>query len=246
MSPLYVSLLTGFIFFLAALLYSSVGHAGASAYLGVMALLGVSPEVMKPTALVLNILVATVASLKYYRAGCFSWRLFWPFALTSIPFACLGGAIALPLTAYRLVLGAVLVYVAVRLIWFPSAKSASSIPPSRWLSLLAGAAIGLLSGLVGVGGGIFLSPLLLLMGWAEPRTTSAVSAVFILVNSIAGLLGNVASTAFVPPQIPLWAAAALAGGWIGSDVGSRRLHNVAIRRLLAIVLLAAGIKMALL
>ncbi|MBI3598459.1 MAG: sulfite exporter TauE/SafE family protein [Nitrospirae bacterium] len=182
-------MLTILIFFV-ALLYSSVGHAGASGYLAAMALVGIVPEVMKPTALVLNILVAGIATVQFYRAGCFSWSLFWPFTLTSIPFAFLGGYITLPGTIYKQLLGLVLLFAAYRLFSNTAITQSpqKTIPPH--IALACGAGIGLLSGLIGVGGGIFLSPLLLLMGWAQIKEQSGVAAAFILVNSVAGILGH--------------------------------------------------------
>jgi len=228
----------------AALLYSSVGHAGASGYLAAMALFNVAPEVMKPAALALNVLVAAIATFKFSRAGCFSWRLFWPFAVTSIPFAFLGGLISLPTSIYKPIVGAVLLYAAVGLFFRTRRESPTSLtPPAMWVALIFGVVIGLLSGLTGVGGGIFLSPLLLMMGWAEMKQTAGVSAAFILVNSIAGLSGLVSSIGLVPRSIAFWGAAALVGGWIGAGYGSRRLASVTLRRLLSIVLVIAGLKM---
>ena len=235
--------------FAVAVLYASVGHAGASGYLAAMALLGVAPAAMKPTALALNILVATIASWKFRRAGHFSWRLFWPFALTSVPMAFLGGRIALPIELYRSAVGIVLLASAYRLARRPAPAAPNDRPaspppvPPMPVALLLGAVLGFLAGLVGVGGGIFLSPLLLLMGWATVRTTAAVSALFILVNSAAGLLGNVASVHALPREIPILLLAVAAGGWIGAELGSRRLPPLAIRRLLAAVLTLAGVKL---
>jgi uncharacterized membrane protein YfcA len=230
-----------------ALLYSTVGHAGASGYLASMALFGIAPAVMKPTALTLNILVALVGTVQFQRAGFFSWRIFWPFAVASIPAAFVGGAITLPVVAYKLIVGVVLLYSAFRL--FLTAPRADAVEIRRvpiWLALVLGAAIGLLSGLTGVGGGIFLSPLLLLMRWAKTRETSGISATFILVNSIAGLLGHVSAVAQVPRQaILVWAPPALVGGWIGSELGTRRLPIAGIRRWLAVVLILAGVKLIL-
>ncbi len=232
--------------FVAALLYSSVGHAGASGYLAAMALLGVAPAVMKPTALALNILVAVVAFTKFYRSGAFSWTLLWPFAVASVPFAWLGGWITLPTHFYKPLVGGVLIYTA----WysFRSARQAESVPvsaPPIPLRLFAGAVLGFLSGLTGVGGGIFLSPLLLVLGWAPIKVISGVSAAFILVNSIAGLLGVMQSPVTLPAALPGWAVAAVAGGLIGAEYGSRRLGNPMIKKLLALVLAIAGAKMIL-
>lgn len=230
---------------LSAALYSSVGHAGASGYLAVMALLGVVPEAMKPTALTLNILVAAIAVFRFYRAGHFSWRLFWPFGLSSIPFSFLGGALSLPGSFYRPVVGVVLLYSAYRLLVLRPVDDRETRPFPLWAGLVSGAVIGLLSGLTGVGGGIFLSPLVLLMGWAETRVTAGVSALFILVNSAAGLAGHLSSISDLPANLPLLAAAAAIGGWIGSGYGSRRLPSPRLRRLLAAVLIVAGLKLIL-
>jgi hypothetical protein len=234
--------------FAVAVLYSSVGHAGASGYLAAMALLGVAPAAMRPTALALNILVATIAAWKFRRAGHFSWRLFWPFALTSVPMAFLGGRIALPVEIYRSAVGVVLLASAYRLIRPAPARSEREpfeAPPAVPVALALGAVLGFLAGLVGVGGGIFLSPLLLLMGWATIRPTAAVSAAFILVNSAAGLLGNAASVQALPREIPIFLLAVAVGGWIGAELGSRKLPPLAVRRLLAAVLVLAGAKLLL-
>ncbi len=241
-----VILLSALAILAAALLYASVGHGGASAYLAVMALVGVAPEVMKPTALVLNLLVAGLATADFYRAGSFSWPLFWPFALASVPLAFVGGAISLPVTYYKKVLGLVLLFAAVRLLVSRQQELERPIKrPTLPVALLAGAGIGLLSGLTGVGGGIFLSPLLLIAGWADARKTSGVSAPFIFVNSAAGLLGHFASVAYVPTEAAYWGVAAICGGIIGAHLGSRRLSALWLRRLLGLVLVLAGCKMLL-
>ena len=229
--------------FIAAVLYSSIGHGGASAYLAAMALFGVAPETMRPASLTLNIFVATIAAVQYYRAGCFSWSIFWPFALSSVPAAFLGGWLTLPTSAYRVVVGAVLQVAAVRLVWKPVADTSNPVPLAA--ALVCGAAIGFLSGLTGTGGGIFLSPLLLVMGWAETKQSSGVSAAFILVNSIAGIIGLLTKPVTFPPMLPYWIVAAVLGGLIGSELGRRRLTNPTLRRLLAVVLVIAGVKLIL-
>lgn len=236
-------LLTGLIF-LAALLYSSVGHGGASGYLAAMALFNMSPGIMKPTALVLNLFVAGVGTVRYAKAGCFAWRTFWPFAAGSIPFAFVGGMLKLPAPVYKIILGSVLLFAAWRLA--VTRKDAAGISPRPLflpVALILGAVIGLVSGLTGVGGGIFLSPLLLLFNWADVRITAGVSAAFILVNSAAGLLGHLESVQALPHQILWWVPAALLGGIIGAELGSHRLTPVIMRRLLAAVLVVAGLKM---
>ena len=239
-----IVLLLAILIFVIALLYSTVGHAGASGYIAAMALFGMAPVVMKPTALTLNIIVALIGSIRFYRAGFFSWRTFWPFAVTSIPAAYIGGGLTLPVPVYKSVVGIVLFYSAVRLFWsagFADSKKTSLVP--IWVALIVGAAVGLLSGLTGVGGGIFLSPVLLLMHWAKTKETSGVSAAFILVNSIAGLLGQYPAIANLPDSLVYWAPAALIGGWIGSELGTRVLPVSNIRKWLSVVLVLAGLKL---
>jgi uncharacterized membrane protein YfcA len=232
----------------AAFVYASVGHGGASAYIAAMALAGIAPVEMRPIALALNIVVSSLAAYKFWRAGYFRWRLFWPFAAVSIPFAYLGGAITLPGNLYKIVVGVVLVYAAWQL--WRSGRAGEEMKPVREpaiaLAMAIGAAMGLLSGLTGVGGGIFLSPLLLMLGWAGTKQTSAVAAPFILVNSMAGLTaGFVAGTAALPQSTWALAAAVLVGGWLGAEYGSRRFANPVVRRVLAAVLAVAGSKMVL-
>jgi uncharacterized membrane protein YfcA len=240
------TLLLSLLIFVAALLYSTVGHGGASGYLAAMALFNLAPDVMKPTALVLNLFVAGVGTYRYARAGCFAWNIFWPFAVLSIPCAFLGGSWKLPVHVYKLILGTVLLFAAWRLAIKQSAHAPGVQKPIFLPAALAmGAAIGLLSGLTGVGGGIFLSPLLLLLGWADVRKTAGVSAAFIWVNSVAGLLGHCESVKSLPHQILWWTPAALIGGLIGAELGSRRLTPLTMRRLLAAVLVVAGLKMLL-
>ncbi|CAG0971807.1 hypothetical protein METP3_01534 [Methanosarcinales archaeon] len=237
-------ILISVLIFAAGVLYSSVGHAGASGYLAAMALFGLAPDVMKPTALVLNILVAFIAAVQFRRAGCFSWRIFWPFAVSSIPFAFIGGALSLPGSVYKQLLGLILLFAAYRLFQYRHSKATDAAKPVPVLwAVLFGAGIGLLSGAVGVGGGIFLSPLLLFMGWAKTKQTAGVSAAFILVNSIAGIAGHFASLKFLPDAVYLWAIAAVLGGIIGSSLGSRRFVNATLYRLLAVVLVIAGAKL---
>jgi len=242
--PVSAAIAIAFLFFIGAALYASVGHGGASSYLAVMGLFSFTPAVMKPTALALNIVVAAIATLKFYRAGLFSWEKFWPFAIASIPAAYLGGATPLPARWYKVLVGIVLLYAAV---WMfrSSLKPVTGAPKPTplWAAIISGAAIGYLSGLTGVGGGIFLSPLLLYMGWSETRATSAIAAPFILVNSIAGLLGDFSSVAQLPANIPIWGAAALIGGWIGASYGSRRAPTPVLRQLLSLVLIVAGAKL---
>ena len=232
----------------AAFLYATVGHGGASAYIAAMAIAGVAPAEMRPIALQLNVLVSAIATFKFYRAGHFHWRLFWPFAVASIPAAYLGGAITLPGTAYKILVGLVLLYAGWQMWW--SARAGDELRPARGvpvpLAMAIGAALGVLSGLTGVGGGIFLSPILLLFGWAGTKQTSAVAAPFILVNSLAALAAGFVRNPTLPPDYAWWLmAAVLVGGWAGAEYGSRRFANPLIRQLLAAVLGIAGGKMVL-
>jgi uncharacterized membrane protein YfcA len=228
--------------FLVALLYSSVGHAGASGYIAVMSLLNLAPAEIKPIALALNILVATIGSWQFWRAGHFSWKLFWPFAILAVPFAFVGGYLNLPTRAFKVVVGIVLLVSAVQFLVRPPAEG-DPRPPAKPLALGVGAGLGLLSGLTGTGGGIFLTPLLIFMRWARTKTASATSALFILLNSMAGLLGNVSATQTFPKFGLSLLAAAGVGGLIGSHLGSRRLEPTVIKRLLAVVLVIAGLKL---
>jgi uncharacterized membrane protein YfcA len=204
--------------------------------------LAVAPEITKPAALLLNVFVASIATFHFYRAGYFSWRIFLPFAVTSVPFAFLGGMIQLPVPAYKVVLGLVLIVAAVRLAWKLSVDKVVSDPPI-WISLVIGASIGLLSGLVGVGGGIFLTPVLLLMNWSETKKAAGVSAMFILVNSISGLAGNYSGVVKLPGNVWFWVLGAVVGGVIGSTLGSKKFNSLTLRRVLAVVLLFAGVKL---
>lgn len=227
----------------AAFLYAAVGHGGASAYIAAMALAGVAPAEMRTVALQLNILVAATATLKFWRAGHFRWGLFWPFAVASIPAAYVGGAITLPGTAYKILVGLVLLYAGWQLWW--SARAGEELraerPIPKLSAIVVGAALGVLSGLTGVGGGIFLSPLLLLCGWAGTKQTSAVAALFILVNSISGLAAGFVANPALPPDYVWWLmTAVLVGGYAGAEYGSRRFANPRIRQLLALVLAVAG------
>jgi uncharacterized membrane protein YfcA len=245
--PIDHDLLLGILFFAAALLYSSVGHGGGSGYLAAMALLGVPPAMMRPATLVMNIGVAAISLYKFARAGGFAWRLFLPFALASVPMAFVGGRVQLPVSWFGALIGAVLLFSALRLftetLQRDGGSRAISGPPPTWLALLVGAGIGLLSGLTGIGGGVFLSPLVVLKGWGTVRDSAAPTAAFILVNSIAGLSGLLTRRPELPEALPYWVAAVLVGGLIGATLGSRRLGNVALRRALALVLIVAGLKM---
>lgn len=227
---------------LVAFLYSSVGHAGASGYIAVMTLAGISAASIRPTALVLNILVACIGAFQFWRAGHFSWPLFWPFAVLSIPAAYLGGYLHLASPLLKPLLGVVLLFSAARL-FFRHREPAQIVAPQKSIAVAAGAGIGFLSGLTGTGGGIFLTPLLLFCGWTHTRRAAAVSALFILVNSVAGLAGYLQSGQGIPQMTWLLAIAATMAGTVGSYLGSRRFPVRTISLLLASVLVIAGLKL---
>jgi uncharacterized membrane protein YfcA len=234
-------------FFAGALLYALVGHGGASAYLAIMALAGFAPAEMKPVALLLNIVVASIGTYKYVRAGCFDGRLLGWFALFSLPLAYVGGTLTLPDAWFRPLVGGVLLFAAWRMLTPALAQGDTASKPAPLFGIaFSGSVIGFLSGLTGVGGGIFLSPLLLLMGWARTRTASGVAAAFILLNSLAGLAGHLQHATLPDFDFTGWALAVAAGGWLGAEIGSRRIAPHWIRRLLAVVLAIAGSKLALL
>lgn len=240
--PLQLAGLSALVLF-AAVLYSSVGHAGASGYLAAMALFGVAPAAMKPAALVMNILVAAVGTWRFAAARLVPWRLLGPLLAGSVPAAFAGGLLQLEARSHRVLLGVVLLFAAARLVWPGESRDGRHSPPAPpWLALM-GAAIGLVAGLTGVGGGIFLSPLLILSGWEEVRPTAGASVTFILANSVAGLLGHLSGSQFVPPGTAPLALVALAGGLYGSWLGARRLSTLMLRRGLALVLLIAGAKL---
>jgi len=227
-----------------ALLYASVGHAGASGYIAVMSLMGLAASTIKPLALVLNVAVASITTWQFARAGYFRWRLFWPFALTAVPMAALGGYWTLPDASLNRLLGLALCWAAINLLWRPPQEGTAQAP-QLWLALLSGAALGLLAGLTGTGGGIYLTPLLLFLRWAPMREIAAVSAPFILLNSVAGLAGMAAAGVAIPTAIlPLLIAVAL-GGALGAHLGSAKLPVEVIKRLLALVLAIAGGKLLL-
>lgn len=232
---------------LAAMVYSSVGHGGASGYIAAMALFGLAPSVMRPTALVLNVLVAALGTYRLHRAGLVNWHALGRLGVASVPMAFIGGAIQLPGHWYRVVVGMVLVGAATRLFFFPreTRPAQPAVTPPWTSALLTGGAIGVLSGLTGVGGGIFLSPFLVLFGWADARRTSGITAPFILINSVAGLAGNLASMRALPSELPYLAGAALIGALVGTQLGIRYLAPKVLLRLLAVVLVIAGAKFVL-
>jgi uncharacterized membrane protein YfcA len=233
--------------FLAALLYSSVGHGGASGYIAAMALMGTPGAVIKPAALLLNILVSAIGAARFHRAGLLHWRGLWPFVVASIPAAFIGGSIQLPEQYYRPLIGVVLWVAAGNLLWRRRAvdSMAGQVRVPTVPALGAGGVFGFLAGLTGVGGGIFLSPLMILLRWAGTKEVAGIAAAFILANSIAGLAGNYSSVGAVPKVALIWAAAAFAGGFAGSWLGAERLGSAGMRLVLALVLIVAGGKLVL-
>ena len=238
------SLLLAALFFAAALLYASVGHAGASAYLAAMALVGVAPAEMRPAALVLNLFVASIVIVRFARAGHLPWRQLVPLAAGSVPMAFVGGLIDLPGELYRPLVAIVLVAGALRL---ATAVLTARDENRRGVPFLpgvaAGGAIGLLAGLSGTGGGIFLTPLLVLAGWTATRDAAGLSGAFIMVNSIPGLAGLLLGGVALPAAIPLWVLAVISGGLIGSWLGAARFSILSLRRVLAAVLILAALKL---
>lgn len=233
------------LFFLIAALYSSVGHAGASGYLAIMALLSFAPDEIKPTSLVLNIAVAGIASWRYLRAGCFDAKVFWPLALVAIPLAFIGGAVELPARIFRIAAGFFLVASAAILAWraFRQVEVEEARRLNWPMAALIAAPIGFVSGIIGVGGGIFLSPILIAGRYARVRTVSGIAAHFILVNSCAGLVGQFSTGLVLHSDLLLWLIAVIAGGLLGSYLGVSRFGARAIMVVLFVVLLSAGVKM---
>lgn len=228
----------------AAALYSSVGHGGASAYLAIMALFAVGPETMRPTALALNLVVAGIGAVRFGLRGQTNYRLLFAFAATAVPAAFIGGSIHLPPEYYRPLVGVLLWAAALRLFWQPKALAHREVTvPSLLITLPTGAALGLLAGLTGTGGGIFLSPLIIIFGWETPRHTSGVAAGFILLNSIAGLAGNVAAVRGLPLELPWLAGAVAAGALLGTWLGVEKLPRERLLQALGLVLAIAGYKL---
>lgn len=240
------AILTFLLFLLIATLYSSVGHAGASGYLAIMALLSFAPESIKPTSLILNVLVASIASYKFIGKGFFDKKIFIPVVLASVPTAFIGGYLSLDPKVFKLLAGLFLILSASMLVvkTYILERGNQSEPRKMPLSigLITGALIGLFSGLIGVGGGIFLSPILILTNWTPVKNASGIAALFILFNSLSGLAGHVSALKSLDYDIMYWIIAVIIGGLIGSNIGSSRVNSKIIVALLFIVLISAGIK----
>jgi uncharacterized membrane protein YfcA len=224
-----------------AFLYASVGHGGASGYLAVMALFAIAPPLMKQTALLLNLGVSLMSFIAFYRQGYFKWNLFWPFALGSIPLAFIGARIPLTDSTYKQILGACLFLAVIRMVVV--LKEDSSQKLNLGVGVLTGSAIGLLSGMIGIGGGIILSPLLLLFRWASLKEAAAVSALFIFVNSVSGLAGLKNWIPLDQSQMIYWLGASLVGGFLGARWGAAIASNAKVKWILALVLVIASLKL---
>ena len=231
--------------FIVAFLYASVGHGGASGYLALMALFSMSPAVMRPTALLLNLFVSLSAFILFYRSGHFKWKIFLPLALASIPCSFLGGMIEMDAAIYKKLLGILLLIPVGRMLMSTSGDEQTKNVPDVKLSLLIGAIIGFLSGLIGIGGGIILSPVLLLLSWTTQKQTAAISALFIFVNSVSGLAGQFSQGIELQPDMFAYVGVAFAGGSAGAWMGSAKLDHRALKYLLSIVLTVASLKLLL-
>lgn len=231
--------------FIVAFLYSSVGHGGASGYLALMALFGLAPALMRSSALILNIFVSFVSFFQYYRGGYFKWKLFLPFAIASIPMSFFGAFITIDAMMYKKILGILLIFPILRLLGLIGKESDMEKEVNIGIALLIGASIGLLSGMIGIGGGIILSPLILIFHWANMKQTAAVSALFIFVNSIAGLIGLLSNGVHIDPVVYGWLLIAFWGGLLGAYYGRNKFSNTVLKRALAIVLVIASVKLLL-
>lgn len=229
--------------FLVAFLYSSVGHGGASGYLALIAIFAISPDVMKPTALLLNLFVSLTSFIQFYRGKHFNWKIFLPFAIASVPMAFVGGLITIDAVIYKKILGLLLLIPIIRFLFFANIKQTEIKKANTLLSLFIGAAIGFLSGLIGIGGGIILSPVLLLLKWTDMKQTAAISALFIFVNSIAGLAGQLTKGIHFSPDMYIYVAIAFTGGVCGAYFGSLRFKQTILKYLLAMVLILAAYKL---
>ena len=229
--------------FIVAFLYSSVGHGGASGYLALMAIFAISPLIMKPTALLLNLFVSSVSFIQFYRGGHFRWRIFWPFALASIPLSFIGGMMAIDSNIYKKVLGVLLLIPVFRFVFFKNTDPKDFKPANFALSLMIGGMIGLLSGMIGIGGGIILSPMLLLLNWTGQKQTAAISAAFIFVNSIAGLAGQLVKGITFNSDMIGYVVVAFSGGLCGAYLGALKFPQTILKNVLACVLALAAYKL---
>ena len=229
--------------FIVAFLYSSVGHGGASGYLALMALFGFAPESMKSSALIMNIFVSFTAFYAYYKGGYFKWKLFLPFAITSIPASFIGAYLTVDALLYKRILGIILIFPILRLAGLLGKESTIEKEINSYAALFIGAVIGLFSGMIGIGGGIILSPVILLLHWGKMKETACASALFIFVNSISGMIGILSKGVAINPSVYLWVGVALLGGFAGAYLGSKIFANPVLKKILAFVLVIASIKL---
>jgi len=238
-----IQILFYLLLFFVAFFYASVGHGGASGYLALMAIFSFSPEVMKPTALLLNLFVSLTSFIQFYRGGHFKFKLFLPFAIASVPMAYVGGLITVETDVYKKILGLLLLIPIIRFLFFANIKVDEIKKSNPFLSLLIGGIIGFLSGLIGIGGGIILSPVLLLLKWADMKQTAAISALFIFVNSMSGLAGQLTKGIHFSADMYAYVAIAFVGGICGAYFGSLKFNQTVLKYLLAIVLIMAAYKL---
>lgn len=236
-------LLFSLLLFVVAFLYASVGHGGASGYLALMALFSVAPAVMKPTALLLNLFVSLTSFVQFYLGGHFRWKVFWPFAVASVPAAYLGGLVMVDALIYKKILGLLLLIPIVRFFFFSQAKVEEKKENTLLTSWLIGGGIGFLSGLIGIGGGILLSPVLLLLRWTDQKETAAISALFIFVNSFAGLMGQLTKGVQFTADMYSYVVIAFLGGLCGAYFGALKFRQSILKNVLATVLLVAAFKL---
>lgn len=229
--------------FLVAFLYASVGHGGASGYLALMAIFSIAPEVMKPTALLLNLFVSLIAFIQFFRGNHFRWKIFWPLALASIPMAFIGGMLTIDASIYKKILGIFLLIPVARFLFFANTPASEIKKSNLALSLLIGAAIGFLSGLIGIGGGIVLSPILLFFKWTDQKQTAAISALFIFVNSLSGLAGQLTKGIQFNSNMLWYVVIAFTGGLLGAYLGAIKFKQTILKNVLAVVLLLAVFKL---
>jgi len=225
-------------------MYASVGHGGASGYLALMVLFGLSPMLMKPSALMLNIIVSAISFTMYYRSGHFKWRILIPFILLSIPLSFLGARITIEAHTYKLILGVCLLIATIRILGVFGSASFKDTREVKFIpAMIIGGVLGFVSGMIGIGGGILLSPVLLLLKWSDMKQTAAVSAAFIFVNSVSGIIGAASSHQAFAPEIYSWVAAAVLGGSIGAFFGSTKFNYSVLKYILSAVLLFASTKL---
>ncbi|MCF8341968.1 MAG: sulfite exporter TauE/SafE family protein [Chitinophagaceae bacterium] len=238
-----MELLFKLLIFIVAFLYAMVGHGGASGYLALMAIFNMTPALMKPTALLLNLFVSLTAFIQFYRNGHFKWKIFLPFALASIPLSFLGGMITLDGNIYKKILGIFLIFPITRFLFYRNYTDEELKENNILGSIAIGGSIGFVSGLIGIGGGIILSPILLLLRWTNQKQTAAISAMFIFVNSLSGLIGQITKGISLNVSMFEFAGIAFVGGLLGSWLGAFKFNQQFLKYALAIVLAFASYKL---